>query len=131
MEESDSFCTVLQVCSPSSSSRFSSLSLNFKLADFFRLVSLSKVIGSIIQDESVFTLLIATYEIPGVLSLLPMSIHVFDRVSPWLLCIVIAQASFKGSCCLSWTPPNVSEITVIGHMGTQCDNSLLIDGPVY
>ena len=83
------------------------------------------------QDESVFTLLIATYEIPGVLSLLPMSIHVFDRLSPWLLCIVIAQASFKGSCCLSWTLPNVSEVTVIGHMGTQRGIPLLIDGPVY
>lgn len=83
------------------------------------------------QDDSVFILLIATYEIPGVCSVLPMSIHALDSVNPWLLWIVITQASFKGSCCLSFTPLIVSEATVIGHIGTQCGISLLIDGPGY
>ena len=56
------------------------------------------------QEESVLTLLIATYVMPAVFSVLPMSIHAFGRVSPWLLCMVIAQASFKGSCCRSCDP---------------------------
>ena len=51
---------------------------------FSGLFNLSNVIGSIIQDESVFTLLIATYDMPGVFSFLPMSIHAFVRVNPWL-----------------------------------------------
>lgn len=42
---------------------------------------------SLVQDESVFTLLIATY---GVFSFLPMCIHAFAKVNPWILCIVIA-----------------------------------------
>ena len=60
-----------------------------------------------------------------------MYIHAFVSVSPWLLCIVIAQASFKGNCCLSWTPTNVSEVTVILHFATKCGMSLLIDGPLW
>ena len=90
---------VLQVCSASLSSRFSSSSLNFKLTDCCILASLSKVIGSRMQEDSALTLLMPTYEMPAILSVLPISIHAFERVSPWLLCI--AQASFKGSCCRS------------------------------
>ena len=87
-----------------SACRFSSFSLNFKLADFARPLSLSKVIGSIMQEQSLLTLLIATYEMPRLFSVLPMSIQAFGNVSSWLLCIVIAQASFKGSCCRSCNP---------------------------
>ena len=46
------------------------------------------------QDLSDRTLLIATYVIPAAFSLGPISIHAFGRVSPWLLCIVIAHVSF-------------------------------------
>jgi len=53
------------------------------------------------QDLSDRTLLIATYVIPAAFSLGPISIYAFGRVSPWLLCIVIAHASFNGNCCLS------------------------------
>ena len=58
----------LHVSCASSSSLFSSSSLYFKLADFLRPLSLSKVIGSIMQERSVLTQLIATYEVPAVFS---------------------------------------------------------------
>ena len=93
-------------------SLLSSSSLYFKLVDFLRLLSLSKVIGSIIQDESVFTLLIATYEMPAVVS---VWLHAFGSVNPWLLCIVIAQASLRGNCCLSCKPSSVCEVQECGH----------------
>lgn len=43
------------------------------------------------QELSDRTLLLATYVIPGAFSLGPIAIHAFGRVSPWLLCIVIAH----------------------------------------
>ena len=64
---------------------FSSSSLYCKLADDFKLVNRSYVMGSMTQDESDFTLLMATYETPAVLSDFPISIQAFGRVSPWLL----------------------------------------------
>ena len=67
---------------------------------------------------------------PAVFSLLTMSIHAFERVKPWRLCIVIAQANFKDSFCLSCTPLNVLKVTVIGYIGTQCGMPLIIDGSV-
>lgn len=67
----------LHVCSASSSSRLSSTSLNFKFTDFAILLSVSKVIGLITQEQSVLTLLIAPYKMPGVSSVLPMSIQTF------------------------------------------------------
>ena len=120
----------LHVFCASSSSLFSSSSLYFKLADFLRPLSLSKVIGSIMQEPSVLTRLIATYEMPAVFSVWPMSIHAFGSVRPWLLCIVIAQASFNGSCCRSCIPSRDWEVTVIGHIGTHDEMDLLIDGPL-
>ena len=52
------------------------------LADFLPQESLSNVIGSTMQGVSVLTALIAIYEIPAVLSVIPMSIHAFERVNP-------------------------------------------------
>ena len=53
------------------------------LADFLRQVSLSNVIGSTTHSEmSVLTVLIAIYEILVLLSVIPMSIHAFERVNP-------------------------------------------------
>ena len=82
------------------------------------------------QDESVFTLLIATYDVPEFFSFLAMYIHAFARVNPWILCIVIALENLKESYSHSFTLPNVSGITVIGHMGTHWFMLLQIDGPV-
>ena len=67
------------------SSLFSSLTLNCKEADDFKVVNLPYVIGSITQEDNVFTLLSATQDTPAVLSDLPISIHDFGKVSPWLL----------------------------------------------
>ena len=69
------------------------------------------------QDASDFTRLKATYETPAALSDLPISIHAFGSVNPWLLCIVRAQASLRSNCCLSWKPTSVCDVTVIGHIG--------------
>ena len=81
--------------------RSSSCSLNWKFDAFFIVFKRSNDIGSITQESSIFTLLIATHVMPAVRSRGPISIQAFSRVSPWLLCIVVAQASLKGNCCLS------------------------------
>ena len=82
------------------------------------------------QDASDFTLLIATYETPAVLSDLPISIHAFGSVSPWLLCIVRAQASLRGNCCRSWKPISVCDVTVIGYIGIHNGRFSLKTGPL-
>lgn len=73
--------------------RSSSCSLNWKF-DAFLIVLIvfkrSNDIGSITQESSIFTLLIATYVMPAVRSRGPISIQAFSRVSPWILCIVVA-----------------------------------------
>jgi hypothetical protein len=38
--------------------------------------------GSITQEDNVFTLLRATYVVPGVLSVFPIFIQALDKVSP-------------------------------------------------
>lgn len=68
----------------------SSCSLNWKFDAFFIVFKRSNDIGSITQESSVFTLLIATYVMPAVRSRGPISIQAFSRVSPWILCIVVA-----------------------------------------
>ena len=111
-------------------SSWASLILYSRFTDFLRLVDLSKVTGSRIQFESILIGLIATYETPTVFSDLPMSIQAFDKVNPRLLCIVMAQAIFKGSCCLSYRRSNVLQVAVIGHIGTHPGILLVRDGPV-
>lgn len=88
----------LHVFCASSSSLFSSSSLYFKLADFLRPLSLSNVIGSIMQEASVLTRLIATYEMPAVFSVWPMSIHAFG--------------SDLGSCVLLLPKPVLTAVVV-------------------
>ena len=56
---------------------FSPSSLYCKLADDFKFVNRSYVIGSMTQDASDLTQLIVTKETPAVLSDLPISIHAF------------------------------------------------------
>ena len=82
------------------------------------------------QELSDRTLLMATYVIPGAFSLGPISIHAFGRVSPWLLCIVIAHASFNGNCCLSWNVSRDLEVIVTVGIGTHFGKVSINDGPV-
>lgn len=83
---------------------FSSFSLYCNVWDDLIAVNLWYSIGSIIQHDNFLTLLRATYVSPAVFSDFAMFIHAFGKVSPWLLCIVIAHESVKGSCCLSCIP---------------------------
>ena len=82
------------------------------------------------QDANDLTRLIATKETLAVLSDLPISIHTFGSVSPWLLCIGRAQASLRGNCCLSWKPISICDVTVIGHIGIHNDWFTLKTGPL-
>ena len=66
----------------------------------------------------------------AVLSDLPISIHAFGSVSPWLLCIVRAQASLRGNYCLSWKPISVCDGTVIGYIGIHNGWFSLNTGPL-
>ena len=63
----------------------SSAILYFMFGALLMLVSLSNVIGSIIIEERLRDLLMATYEIPRVLSFVPISTHDLSSVRPWLL----------------------------------------------
>ena len=51
-------------------------------------------------------------------------------VNPWLLCIVRAQVSLRGNCCLSWKPISVCDETVIGHIGIHNGSFSLKTGPL-
>ena len=64
------------------SRRFSSSNLNLKLVDFLTACNLYSVIGSIRRSCIFFTLLKATYVIPGDLSDDPKSIQALERVRP-------------------------------------------------
>ena len=67
---------------------------------------------------------------PEILSVFPKSIQAGGSVNPGLLCIVSAQASLRGNCCLSRKPPSPCEDTVIGHIGTQNGWFSLKAGPL-
>lgn len=101
--------------------RSSCCCLNWKFDAFLMVFKRSNDISSITQECSVFTLLIATYVMSAVRSRGPILIHAFSKVSFWLLCIVIAQESFKGNCCLSWKVSSEWDVTVTGHTGTHFD----------
>lgn len=68
--------------------------------------------------------------IPGAFSLGPISIHAFGRASPWLLCIVIAHASFNGNCCVSRNVSRDLEVIVTGGIGTHFGKVSINGGPV-
>ena len=77
--------------------------MRYKVRLFFVLLNLSKVIGSIEREERLRTRLMATYDIPEVVSFIPILTHAFHRVKPWLLWIVRDHASLRGSCCFPCT----------------------------
>ena len=86
--------------------------------------------GSMMHDPNVLTLLSPTQETPGVLSVFPIFIHAFGKVSPWLLWIVIAQPSRRGSCCRSCKPFDAEVETVTGNIGTQEEKLSVNEGPL-
>ena len=91
--------------------------------EFLSIDNLPKVVG-VSGCSSMFSYnIIDTVNLQPVISDLPISIHAFASVSPWLLCIVRAQASLRGNCCLSLMPISVCYETVIGHIGMH--NGLL------
>lgn len=79
--------------------------------------------ASCMMKEDIFLLLIATSEKPEVLPVFLVSIQAFCKVSPWLLCIVMAQESFREICS---HVQNRYEPAVVGHMGTHRGIVLLL-----
>src|SRR5256885_2794580 len=76
---------------------------------------------------------VATKDSPAANSLLPRSILVFIKVSPWLLCTVMAHARRMGSCKREhFVPFSPSHVLLIGTIGTTLTPSkLVIVGPSY
>ena len=107
----------------------SSFNLYFSNSEFLIFWSLSNVIGSMTNEEMSRTLLMATYVIPNVDSFLPILTQALFKVIPWLLRTVNAQASVKGSCCLSCTTLPHWTVAVIGGIGTHEGLLSVKDGP--
>ena len=60
----------------------------------------------------------ATKVSPEENSFFPMSMTTLSRVRPCALCIVTAQASLRGSCCLEQETPAVDHVRLNGVIGT-------------
>ena len=74
---------------------------------------------------------IATKERPEVYSCFPRSITAFDKVNPWLLCTVIAQARLTGICKREQTRELVFQVHRMGGIGTIFLPSVdIISGPL-
>ena len=60
-----------------------------------------------------------------------MSTHALSNVNPCDLCIVFAQATFRGNCCLSCEEPYKSYSLVSDIMGTYLSIPERELAPVY